>query len=195
MKEWTTVRVRRAAYEKLKALADSSGESLGEVCSATVANGADNLAAAGDALVNAVGVTRGIVRGEKLTFDTGVKHANRHANRDNRDDDDDDHDDRDEGDEDDERVTASYRNGDERNSYECNYCLHRWMVGTEPKSPCPECGKELVYPSDNPSEGNEGGMSGGEKALLFGAGVLALIAYSRWQAARQAANGVNNGVM
>lgn len=183
MKEWTTVRIRRAAYDKLKALAESTGESLGEVSSVAVADGVDNLAAAGDALVKALDpgprtTARGIVKPSHrdpgdTTFTMG-EDGKPDANRDDSDD----------GDDGDKAATASYKNGKERNAYECGLCHEIWDVGTKPKSPCPGCGADLIYPEDNPGEDQDGGMSGGEKALLFGAGVLALVAYARWQAAR-----------
>lgn len=186
-KKWKSIRIPEIAYNLVKAIATDGDQNIGDVAGALLSDGVADFRESVNSLAKVA--KRPGVDPDPIQFLTGrePKHValpsedvaslkNDVASLKN----------------DVKAITASYRNGDERNSYECNYCLHRWMVGTEPKSPCPECGKELTYDEDNPGEDNQGGMSGGEKVLLFGGAVLALVAFSRWQAARQ--SGVNNGV-
>lgn len=195
-KKWKSIRIPEAAYDLVRAVANDGNQNIGDVAGALLSDGVADFRESVNSLAKVA--KRARVDHDPIQFITGQEPEdvaspsedvaslkNDVASLKN----------------DVKAITASYRNGAEKNAYECHVCHEIWDVGTKPKSPCPGCGTNLTYAEDNPDEDNpdednQGGMSGGEKVLLFGAAVLALVGFARWQAARQpAANGVNNGVM
>jgi len=154
MRKWKTMKVPVEAYDQIRALADQSGENVGDIVAAMLSTSAADFREGVNGLAK-MAKQSGAQVPEALTFILGDEVPKNKVSK----------------------VApvgvkaAQVARGDTR-------------VGTRVDR---DDDDKSITAEDNPGEDNEGGMSGGEKALLFGVAVVAGLAFVRWQAAQRAA--------